>query len=287
VRQRALLRPSPGIDPHTHSHTTTGTLDNKFGVPLHLQGEAAVRQMSEAPGIDFVGLHVHLGSPIFEREPFAQAVDVVFEFAARMKEQLSFEMQEFSPGGGFAVDYVLDQHAPTPDDYAETVIEGVRAACAKYGLAEPHLFIEPGRSIVARAGVALYTVGSSKDVPGVRRYVSVDGGMGDNIRVAMYDSKYAGIVANKPLAERTETVHIAGKYCESGDLLLKDAALPPLEPGDVLALPASGAYNLPMASNYNAGLRPPIVLVSDGHARLMRRRETYDDLMQADVWPLE
>lgn len=287
VRQRALLRLSPGIDPHTHAHTTTGTLDNKFGVPMHLQGEAAIRQMVEAPGIDFVGLHVHLGSPIFEKEPFAQAVDVVFEFAARMKEEQGFEMQEFSPGGGFAVDYVLDEHAPSPADYAETVIPAVKDACAKYGLAEPHLFIEPGRSIVARAGVALYTVGSSKDVPGVRRYVSVDGGMGDNIRVAMYGSPYAGIVANKPLAERTETVTVAGKYCESGDLLLKDTPLPPLEQGDVLALPASGAYNLPMASNYNASLRPPIVLVADGEAKLMRRRETYEDLMQADVYPLE
>jgi diaminopimelate decarboxylase len=287
VRQRALLRLSPGIDPHTHKHTTTGTLDNKFGVPLHLQGEAAVRAMTEAPGIDFVGLHVHLGSPIFEKEPFAQAVGVVLEFAARMKREHGFEMQEFSPGGGFAVDYVPDQQAPSPEDYADTVVPALKAACAEHGLAEPHLFIEPGRSIIARAGVALYTVGSSKDVPGVRRYVSVDGGMGDNVRPAIYDSKYAGIVANKPLDERRETVTIAGKYCESGDLLLKDAELPPLEPGDVLALAASGAYNLAMASNYNAGLRPPIVLVANGEAKLMRRRETYEDLLRAEIWPLE
>jgi len=287
VKQRVLLRLSPSIDPHTHAHTTTGTTDNKFGVPLATQGEAALRQLMAAPGLDLAGLHVHLGSPIFEREPFAQAVDVVLEFAARMQREHGFELQEFSPGGGFAVDYTLDQHAPSPDDYAETVISALRAALKTHGLPEPHLFIEPGRSIVARAGVALYTVGSSKDVPGVRRYVAVDGGMGDNIRPPMYDSRYSGLVANKPLEDRRETVTVSGKYCESGDLLLKDADLPPLEPGDVLAIPASGAYNLAMASNYNATLRPPIVLVANGEAKLMRRRETYEDLMRADVWPLE
>ncbi len=295
VTQRVLLRLSPGIDPHTHAYTTTGTTDNKFGVPLQTQGAAAVRQLMAAPALDLVGLHVHLGSPIFEREPFAKAVDVVFEFAAQMKGDHGFEMQEFSPGGGFAVDYTLDQHAPSPDDYAETIVPALKAACEKHDLPEPHIFIEPGRSIVARAGVALYTVGSSKDVrrvspqgdPSGRRYVSVDGGMGDNIRPPMYDSDYAGIVANRPLDERTETVTVAGKYCESGDLLLRDAELPPLEPGDILALPASGGYNLPMASNYNASLRPPVVLVRDGEAKLMRRRETYEDLTRPDVWPLE
>ncbi|MEX0682559.1 MAG: diaminopimelate decarboxylase [Dehalococcoidia bacterium] len=287
IQQRALLRLSPGVDPHTHHHTTTGTLDNKFGVPLATQGEAAVRQMMEAPGIEMMGLHVHLGSPVFEREPFAEAIDLVCDFAARMKAAHGFEMREFSPGGGFAVDYVLDQHAPSPDDYAETIVPSLRAACKKHGLSEPRLIIEPGRSIVARAGVAVYTVGSSKDVPGVRRYVSVDGGMGDNIRPGMYDSKYAAIVANRPLDTRRETVTVAGKYCESGDLLLKDAELPPLEPGDILAMPAAGGYALPMASNYNAALRPPVVLVHDGRASLMRRRETYEDLTRADVWPLE
>jgi diaminopimelate decarboxylase len=287
LKQRVLLRLSPGIDPHTHAHTTTGTTDNKFGVPLQTQGEAAIRKLMEAPALDLAGLHVHLGSPIFEREPFAKAVDVVFEFAAQMKHDHGFEMQEFSPGGGFAVDYTLDQHAPSPADYAETIVPAIKAACEKHDLPQPHIFIEPGRSIVARAGVALYTVGSSKDVPGVRRYVSVDGGMADNIRPPMYDTEYAGLVVNKPLDERRETVTVAGKYCESGDLLLKDAELPPLEPGDVLALPASGAYNLSMASNYNASLRPPIVLVRDGQAKVMRRRETYEDLTRPDVWPLE
>ncbi|MDO8615172.1 MAG: diaminopimelate decarboxylase [Dehalococcoidia bacterium] len=287
-RQTALLRLSPGIDPHTHAYTTTGTLENKFGIPLPTgQAEAAVRQALDLPGIDLAGLHVHLGSPVFELAPFAQAVAVVLEFAARMRKAYGFEMREFSPGGGFAVTCVPDQEAPQPDEYAEIVVSGLRKACAEYGLPLPKLFVEPGRAIVARAGVALYTVGSSKEVPGVMRFVSVDGGLADNIRPALYGSQYAALVANRVRDERRETVTVAGKYCESGDVLLRDAELPPLAPGDILAIPAAGAYALAMAGNYNASLRPAVVLVADGEAKLMRRREDYDDLMRCDVWPLE
>jgi diaminopimelate decarboxylase len=296
MRQRVLLRISPGVDPHTHRLTTTGTTDNKFGISLVTgQAEHAVRQALEMPGLELIGLHLHLGSPVFETEPFAQAVDVVFDFAARMRQaygpstrlRTGFELLEFSPGGGFAVNYTADQEAPSPDDYAEVIVAGVRAGCQRHGISDPRMFIEPGRSLVARSAVALYTVGSAKDLTGVRRYVSVDGGMADNIRPALYESKYSAIVANKPLDERSERVTIAGKYCESGDVLLRDAELPPLEPGDVLVMPASGAYNLAMASNYNASLRPAVVLVANGEAKLMRRRETYDDIMRTDVWPLE
>lgn len=288
IRQRILLRVSPSVDPHTHLKTTTGTTDVKFGVAIVTgQAEHAVRQLLDTPGVELVGLHAHLGSPIFEREPFAEAVDVVFEFAAAMREKFGWEMSEFSPGGGFAVDYIDAHEAPSPDEYAETVVSGVRAAIDRFGFAEPRMFIEPGRSIVARAGLAVYTVGSSKDIPDVRRYVSVDGGMADNIRPAMYDSPYAAIVANKPLDEHTEKVTIAGKYCESGDVLIRDIELPPLVPGDILVTPAAGAYALAMASNYNAALRPAIIMVANGEAKLMRRRETYDDLMRTDVYPLE
>jgi diaminopimelate decarboxylase len=287
VRQQALVRLSPGIDPHTHSHTTTGTLDNKFGIPMALQGEAAVRQALEMPGVELTGLHVHLGSPVFELEPYTRAVELVFEFAAGVWDRLGFEMREFSPGGGFAVGYTGDQLPPAPDDYAEAIVPPLLAACDRHNLTKPRIFIEPGRSIVARAGVALYTVGGWKDVPGVRRFVSVDGGMADNIRPAIYGSRYTALVANRMGDERRETVTVAGKYCESGDILLKDTELPPLEPGDLLAMPAAGAYALAMASNYNASLRPAIVLVRDGEARLIRRRETYEDLMRADIWPAE
>jgi diaminopimelate decarboxylase len=288
VRQPVLLRISPGVDPHTHLKTTTGTTDVKFGFALETgNAEHAVRQALETPGFEVLGLHVHLGSPIFETEPFAEAVDVVFEFAAAMRDKYGLNMREFSPGGGFAVNYTEVQDAPPPEEYAEIVVNGIRGACERYGIAEPRIFIEPGRSIVARAGLAVYTVGASKDIPGVRRYVSVDGGMADNIRPAMYDSGYAAIVANNPLDERREKVTIAGKYCESGDVLIRDIELPPLEAGDILVTPAAGAYALAMASNYNASLRPAIVLAANGEAKLMRRRETYDDLTRADVWPLE
>ena len=288
IRQKILLRLSPGIDPHTHEKTTTGTLENKFGIPLPTgQAEAAVRQALDMPGLELAGLHVHLGSPIFELAPYGAAVDIIVDFASEMRSKLGWEMRELSPGGGFAVAYTPDQGPPSPDDYAEAIVAPLINACERGGLPRPRLFIEPGRAIVARAGVALYTVGSSKEAPGVRRYVSVDGGMADNIRPALYDSRYSALVANRVLDDRVERVTVAGKYCESGDLLLKDADLPPLEPGDILAMPAAGAYALAMASNYNASLRPAIVLVKDGQARLIRRRETYEDLMRTDIWPVE
>ncbi len=287
-RQRVLLRLSPGIDPHTHAHTTTGTLDSKFGIPLPTgQAEAAVRRALEMPGLDLVGLHIHLGSPVFEMEPYREAVRVGIRFAAEMASEHGLKLAEFSPGGGFAVQYVQEQPPPSVGEYAEVIVATLQDACEEHKVPLPRLIIEPGRAIVARAAVALYTVGSSKDVPGVRRFVSVDGGMADNIRPPLYDSRYEALVANKTLETRRETVTISGRYCESGDILMRDAELAPLEPGDVVAMATAGAYNLPMASNYNASQRPPIVLVGDGEAKLIRRRETYEDLMRADVWPLE
>jgi diaminopimelate decarboxylase len=287
-RQPVLLRLSPGVDPHTHAHTTTGTLDNKFGIPLATgQGEAAVRQALQAPGLELMGLHVHLGSPVFELEPYRQAVDIVLKFAAEMAGKHGLNLREFSPGGGFAAQYVEDEPPPSVAEYAETVVAAFREGCQRYGLDPPRLIVEPGRSLITRSVVALYTVGSSKDVPDVRRFVSVDGGMADNIRPPLYGSRYSALVANRPLDARRETVTIAGRYCESGDILMRDAELPPLEPGDLLAMAAAGAYALPMASNYNASLRPAVVLVSNGEARLIRRRETYEDLTRTDVWPPE
>ncbi len=287
-RQPVLLRLSPGIDPHTHAYITTGTVDSKFGIPLATgQGEAAVRQVLEMPGLELVGLHVHLGSLVFELEPYRQAVAVVLAFAAEMAKKHGLRLKEFSPGGGFAVQYVEGRAPPSVAEYAETITSAVTEGCQEHGLPLPRLIVEPGRAIVARAAVALYTVGSSKDVPGVRRFVSVDGGMADNIRPPLYDARYEALVANKALETRRETVTIAGRYCESGDILIRDAELAPLEAGDILAMATAGAYALPMASNYNASLRPAVVLVNDGEAKLIRRRETYEDLMRADIWPLE
>ena len=221
VRQKILLRLSPGIDPHTHAKTTTGTLDNKFGIPMPTgQAEAAVRQALDMPGVELVGLHVHLGSPVFELEPYAEAVDTVLEFASRMKKTYGFEMREFSPGGGFAVAYTPDQHAPEPAAYAETVTSTLRESLWRHELSAPQLIVEPGRSIVARAAVALYTVGSSKEVPGVSASSPSTAAWPTTSARRIYEARYSALVANRVHDERRETVTIAGKYCESGDVLM-------------------------------------------------------------------
>ena len=279
VTQQILLRVSPSIDGRTHLLTSTGVLDQKFGFPIETgQAEEAVRHALGKPNLDLAGVHFHLGSPIFELEPYRQAIPYVLEFVANMREH-GLEQRIFSPGGGFAIGYVPGSPPPDISDYAAAISASVREACDTFGLDEPRLIVEPGRAIVGRAGVAVYSVGAIKEIPGVRKYVSVDGGMGDNIRPVLYGAEYSIVKANGPGEPATDIVTIAGKYCESGDLLVKDAALPILESGDVVAVAATGAYCLSMASNYNMSLRPPVLLVNDGEARLIRRRETYDDLL--------
>jgi diaminopimelate decarboxylase len=283
--QPIILRLSPGVDAHTHAKTTTGTLDNKFGLPIPTgHAEQAVADARRLSGVDLVGLHCHLGSPLFDVEPYDEANAVMLSFAAEMTKKHGLQLREYSPGGGFASQYVREKPAPDINVYAEEIVSSFKRRCDENGLPLPRLFVEPGRSIVARAGVALYTVGGAKDVPGVRRFVSVDGGMADNIRPAIYDAKYEAVVVNRADDDPIETVTIAGKYCESGDILVKDARLPATAPGDVIAMPAAGAYALTMASNYNMSLKPAVVVVKDGEARLIRRRETYDDLLATDTW---
>jgi len=283
VTQDVLVRVSPGIDPHTHAKTTTGILDTKFGFSIETGHAAdAIRQAIAARNLDLVGVHFHLGSPIFELEPYSIAIDTVLTFLSEFISE-GLDLQEFSPGGGFAIGYVRDQLPPPVSAYAEVITSMTRVRCADLGLGEPTLVVEPGRSIVGRAGVALYTVGAIKDIPTVRRYVSVDGGMGDNIRPALYDSRYEAVVANRMGDPPTETVTLVGKYCESGDILIKDIDLPELRAGDLVAMPSSGAYGPSMASNYNLNGRPAVVLVNDGAARLIRRRETFEDMMLLDV----
>ena len=282
--QSILLRVTPGIDPHTHAHTTTGVLDSKFGLPVATgqAGEALHRALG-SPHFRVLGLHFHLGSPIFELEPYAAAIDVVLAFAARFREE-GLRLEQFSPGGGFAIAYTRSQHPPAPAEYAQVIVTALREGCQTYGFTLPRLVVEPGRAIVGPAGVALYTVGAVKEIPGVRTFVAVDGGMGDNIRPALYDAQYEAVAAGRIGEEPTRQVTIAGKYCESGDILVRDAHLPPPVPGDVLALPASGAYSPSMASNYNLNPRPAIVLARQGKARLLRRREAPEDMMRNDVW---
>jgi len=277
-----LLRLSPGVDPHTHKYITTGVVDSKFGFPL-LSGEEAVAQAQAASNLNLVGLHFHLGSLIYEVEPYQEAIELTLNFAAEMKQKYNFEFKELNVGGGFAIQYSLDSPAPPISVYAEAITTKVISKCQELKLALPRLIVEPGRSVVGQAGVALYGVGVVKDIPGVRCYVSVDGGMADNIRPALYEAKYGAEVANKMLGKKVGEVTIAGKFCESGDILVKDIALPPVSAGDMIAIPDCGAYCLPMSSNYNASLRLAIVLVKEGKARLVRRRETLADLTRCDL----
>ncbi|MAW64523.1 MAG: diaminopimelate decarboxylase [Acidobacteria bacterium] len=281
--QDILIRVSPGVDPHTHVYTTTGTLDSKFGFSIQTGHAAeAVRMGLAAKNLNLRGLHFHLGSPVFELEPYRVATDLVLRFAAEFREE-GLEMQRFSPGGGFAIGYTNGDEPPPVSAYAEAIVSTMTDTCKDLGMEPPSLVIEPGRAIIGPAGVALYRIGAIKDVPGVRKFVSVDGGMGDNIRPALYQAEYEVVAATKANLEPTEKVTIAGKYCESGDLLASDIMLPSLESGDLLAIPAAGAYCPSMASNYNMNPRPPMILVKDGNSRLIRRRESYQDMMYCDV----
>jgi diaminopimelate decarboxylase len=277
-----LLRLSPGIDPHTHQYTTTGTVDSKFGLTKSTWEEAVASAMS-ATNLNLTGLHFHLGSGIFEVEPYQKAIEVILEFAAAMKPKYGFELRELDIGGGFGVQYTLEAVPPPIPTWAEVIASQINSRCRELKLSLPKLVIEPGRAIVGQAGVALYRVGVVKDIPGVRCYVSVDGGMGDNIRQALYGARHEAIVANRVTEKEDRKVTISGKFCESGDILIRDIYLAPVAAGDVIAVADCGAYCLPMSSNYNASLRPAVVLVREGQARLIRRRETLEDLTRCDL----
>jgi len=277
-----LLRLSPGVEPHTHRYIATGAVDTKFGFPL-ITGEEAVAQAMSASNLNLVGLHFHIGSLIYDVEPYQQAIEIILSFAAEMKQKHGFELRELNVGGGFAIQYAVDFPAPPISAYAEAITSKIIDKCQELDLALPQLIIEPGRAIVGRAGVALYRVGVVKDIPGVRCYISVDGGMADNIRHALYGAKQEAVIANKASDKEAGRVTIAGKFCESGDILIENIALPQVSAGDIIAIADCGAYCLPMASNYNASLKPAIVLVKESEARLIRRRETFDDLTRCDL----
>lgn len=284
VTLNILLRLTPGVDPHTHRYITTGVLDSKFGLPIVSgQAEEALVKAMSASNVKLIGLHLHLGSLISSVEPYREAIEIVFRVAAEMRERHGFGFGEFSPGGGFAIQYTRDTPAPNTVDYAQAIADTIHSSSKELGLRPPRLIVEPGRAIVGRAGVAVYRAGATKDIPGVRRYISVDGGMADNIRPALYGSRYEAVIANKANEDDVEQVSIAGKFCQSGDILVKGVDLPRVGAGDIIVIPVSGAYCLSMASNYNASLKPAIILVREGKARLIRRRETYHDLMQCDL----
>jgi diaminopimelate decarboxylase len=284
VNQAILLRLTPGVDPHTHRFTTTGTLDSKFGFALATgQAEEATNQALSASNLELLGFHFHLGSPVSEVQPYELAMELVLHFTQKIGEKFGFKPSEFSIGGGFAVQYILDSAVPAIAEYAQAITYKLNNLTSTLELGHPRLVIEPGRAIVGQAGIALYAVGAIKEIPDVRKYICIDGGISDNIRPALYGAKYEALVANKALEVESDTVTIAGKLCQSGDILLRDTTLAAVSPGDIIAMPSCGAYSIPMSSNYNAMPRPAIIMVKNGEARLIRRRETYQDLMNLDV----
>jgi diaminopimelate decarboxylase len=280
------FRIKPGIDAHTHDFVQTGQIDSKFGVALE-NGEALefVRIALTMPNIKVVGVHCHIGSQIFELEPFKLAASVLLDFISEVKEKLGLEIAELNLGGGFGIRYVTEDNPIEYDNYIESVSLVVKSICSEKGLKFPFILMEPGRSIVGPAGITLYSVGSVKDIKNVRKYVSVDGGMTDNPRYALYQSQYHAVIANRPDAKKTGKVTIAGKCCESGDILIKDIAMPDIMAGDILAILATGAYNYSMSSNYNRIPRPPIILVKDGKSRVIVKREDYEDITRNDIIP--
>lgn len=284
ITQRILLRITPGIDPHTHRAIVTGNVDSKFGNPI-VTGQAMdiVKAALNTKSVRLVGLHCHIGSQIFDIEPFADAADIMVRFIADIKRECGFDVEELNLGGGLGVRYTeYDREI----DYAAAIRDIaaiVTGYCKDNGIRMPRVILEPGRSLVAAAGITLYTVGSVKEIKGFRTYVSVDGGMPDNPRYALYQSQYTALIANRANEEKTQRVTIAGRCCESGDLLGEDMALQNAQRGDILAVLVTGAYNYSMASNYNRLPRPPVIMVKDGKARVAVKRETYDDIIANDV----
>jgi len=278
--QRILLRITPGVEAHTHSYIETGQVDSKFGFGLG-DGVAleAIRQALASPHLDLVGLHAHIGSQIFQLDGYRKAIEILVRLIAQAHAGFGFECRYLNIGGGLGIRYTQEDTPSSIGEYAAVKVEGVREEMAAVGLPMPRVLIEPGRSIVGKAGITAYRVGTIKEIPGVRTYVSVDGGMSDNIRPMLYDARYETMLANKADAPADTTVTVAGKHCESGDVLIRDAVVARPEPGDTLVIPATGAYCYAMASNYNGSLRPAVVLVNEGRARVIIEREEYADLV--------
>ncbi len=288
VKTRAdiLIRLTPGIEAHTHEYIQTGQIDSKFGLVIS-NGQAleGIKRALELENINLKGLHCHIGSQIFELESYQHASEVMMDFLQKVYDETGHRIEELNLGGGFGIYYVSGDKPANIKTYAAMVMETINRKAEELNYPMPKIIVEPGRSIVGEAGTTLYTVGSVKDIPGVRKYVAVDGGMTDNPRPALYQARYEAVLANKVNEPKTEEVSIAGKCCESGDMLIWDLHVPAVEPGDILAVFCTGAYNYSMSSNYNRIGRPAVVFVRDGYADLVVRRETLDDLVQNDVVP--
>lgn len=279
-----IIRITPGVDAHTHEFIRTGQIDSKFGATLE-NGEAdeITALASSLKNICLKGYHCHIGSQIFELAPFEHAAEIMMNFIGDMKDKYGVEADELDLGGGFGIKYV---DSDTPIDYGEymrAVSVVVKRVASKRGLKLPFIIVEPGRSIVAEAGLTLYTVGTIKDIPGIRKYVSIDGGMGDNPRYILYQSEYTVLSAENPQAPQNDIITLAGKCCESGDLIGENMKTSEFKTDEIVAVLSTGAYNYSMASNYNRIPRPPVIMVSNGEAKVAVRRETYEDLVRCDL----
>jgi len=284
IKQKILLRLSPGIDPHTHAKISTGKVDSKFGTAIETgQAEEFIAYTLTKKNVQLDGYHCHIGSQIFEIDPFCDAADIMLEFIAHIRDSLGFTATVLNLGGGFGVRYVESHPKIDIPESIARIASHIRSACDEYSIPMPRILMEPGRSIVADAGLTLYTVGSVKTITGYKSYVSVNGGMTDNPRYALYQSEYSVLVANKADREADFRCTVAGRCCESGDLLQEDISIQKPERGDILAVLVTGAYNYAMSSNYNRVPRPAVVMVNDGKSRIVIRRETFEHMTSLDV----
>jgi diaminopimelate decarboxylase len=281
LRQGVLVRVTPGVKPSTHSYVQTGQSDSKFGFGLD-EGQAgeAVRRALAAPGLDLAGIHAHIGSQIFDLSSYRRAIAVLVAALAAWRDEHGFVCRLFNLGGGLGIRYTPNDVPSSIAEFAGVAVETVEEEVVRHGLPMPRLLVEPGRSIAGKAALTAYRVGGVKEVPGARTYVAVDGGMSDNLRPMLYGSRYEAMLANKAEVEAAVEVTVAGKHCESGDVLVRDVMIAPPQPGDVLVTPGTGAYGYAMANNYNGQPRPAVVLAGDGDARVIIARETWDDVLR-------
>ncbi|WP_407308415.1 diaminopimelate decarboxylase [Desulfosporosinus sp. SB140] len=281
-----LLRVTPGIEAHTHEYIQTGQIDSKFGFTLsNGTADRALDLALSYSNLAVKGIHAHIGSQIFELDSFSHEVQVMIQYMADILERTGYLLQELNLGGGFGIYYASGDAPAQIEDYARTVHNALETACETHKFPLPKIIIEPGRSIVGTAGTTLYTIGSIKEIPGIRKYIAVDGGMADNPRPALYQARYEAVLANRANEETAEEVSVTGKCCESGDMLIWDINLPKAHSGDLLAISCTGAYNYSMSSNYNRLARPGVVLVEGGHADVIVKRENHSDLLRNDVLP--
>lgn len=284
IIQNILIRVTPGVEAHTHDFIKTGQIDSKFGSAVQTgAAENIVKKALELKNVNLLGFHCHIGSQIFETEPFVEAARVMLDFIDDMEKKYGKVYSELVLGGGFGIKYTKEDNPLALDEILKPVLTYVKERRQKAGRELIHLGFEPGRAIVGPNGLTLYKVGSVKEIPGIRTYVSVDGGMGDNPRYILYGSKYTFVIANRAGQEKDKIVTVCGKCCESGDMLGENIPLGKVQSGDILAVLATGAYNYSMASNYNRIPRPPIVFVKDGKAKIAVKRETYEDLCRCDI----